>query len=298
MWNPSVLPFSPGFNKATDSFGRNTYGFSQHENKRLKVSLSANCSRLTGLLEGTVSEGWISDYSVAVKKCVDEFSALNGCLKDYKKESIVIAACSGPNRMFDYFGNLIDFYNRIDATQSAERIAVKGYSNYLFVVKCLMKELTEEYEAYETDEAALEFTARSFLREECLDQPLLKSWQDFRTRVKPAVLGISAGNNELAALLQESEQFEFSLKSNKGVLCEYMTAKASAYALRRQKMEKDISKGNALYRDLCSLLTDELFDSFDPDSQDEFTKDLEQVKGEYKALTDELVKIKEKYAEV
>ena len=300
MWNKSLFPFLPDFHQMRNVVNeQNEIRIAEQKNKYLRVVLSRKCSRLTMLLEGELKESWIEDYSTAISECVDAFSIVDKSISQYKKESIVIAACLGKNKLFDYFRNVIDFYNNnINPTQSAEKIAVKGYSNYLFVIRCLMRDLIEEYEAFEMVEGDFDITHRKFLKEECSDNEILNYWQAFRERAKSALVNESTETVEIANLIQESEQFEVLLKKDKDILCTYMAEKKEAYLERKLKIEKDITDGKELYKELNCLLTEDLFEGFNPDSQDEFSKDFEQVKDEYRMLTDEFSRIINKYSRV
>ncbi|MDO4332476.1 MAG: hypothetical protein Q4C58_07270 [Eubacteriales bacterium] len=235
----------------------------------------------------------MADYRYALRSCSAQWKELRCCQPEYKKQNLVLEAYYQRGKLMDYLEEVVKYaYADVRPADTAEKLAVKGYSNYLFVLKSLFDGLREKYDAFEEPGEQEDKTPiQSFLMNECRSNPFYDEWFALTDRIrelleKGKIRPLSA--QECAPVFGELDVTEYTLRRDHEKLTVYLREKQRAIRNRIVKMKQESERGKALYEALLQVLTPELFDKMDPDTLEAEQMSIEQIRDQYRALADRI----------
>lgn len=238
----------------------------------------------------------LADYRHTMRSCSIQWKALCAGQPEYKKQNLVLEAYYQRGKLMDYLEEVVKYaYADVRPTDTAEKLAVKGYSNYLFVLKNILEGLKENYEAFESPREQEDKTPiRSFLMSECRSNPFYDNWFALTDRIRELLekgKRRPLSNQECAPVFGELDMTECTLRRDHEKLTAYLQEKQRAFRNRAAKMKQESESGKALYEALVKVLTPELFERMDPDGLEMEQMDTEQIRAEYRALADRINEI-------
>lgn len=237
------------------------------------------------LFETDSEKSWLSEYQQARDACIEAYIAVERLRPEYRQKSVVQELYFQRDKLRDYLEQLVAFAEaECRPTDTAEKLAVKGYSNYLFVIKCTMESLKNHYEGASAETPAEECSVRSFLRKESTGQPVLEHWQQNRKQLAAIMKAPQVDRKACANVMAELDMLELTFKKEIDNIVEFLRNKAVALQNRHAVMLSGIRQSEALYRDLTGLLTEAVYLHFDPDASAIETWTVEQVKTQYRKL--------------
>lgn len=263
---------------------------------RLRDALKKRAGELLFMFEGNSRHAWLQDYRSVLNSCVSDYRRIEAIRAAYKKQSIVLESYYQRNKLRDYMEQMVAFAQAEPRpADTAEKLAVKGYSNYLFVIKCTMKDMEESLKTFAVSENDAEVTARTFLRLESAGQPLLEQWQSLRKRINHAFQTSPTDRREYTQLMQILDEIEVAFRHECAAVTAFLKDKQAAIPPRLEKMEAEIRAGEELGSMLTQLFTDSLFEQFDPDAVDDWDQDIWQVKEGHRALAEQMQLILDRF---
>lgn len=256
-----------------------------------KTILRQRAKDVENLIKGTDEKRHPSfaDYRHAISGCMNQWTALCACQPEYKKQNLVLEAYYQRGKLRDYLEETVKYANTAPrSSDTAEKVAIKGYSNYLFVLKHTFENLQARYESYEVLPRQEDRTPiRTFLMQECRANPFYDNWFRLSEKIRQLLEKAKTQpltDREFAQVFDELDLMEQTLNRQRDELTEYLREKQVSLQSRLEKMRQDCETGQALYQALQELLTPELFERMDPDTLEEEQKTMEQIKEEYRIL--------------
>lgn len=247
------------------------------------------CAEETARLVKGTSPLWkseLAEYSSAVADCVALWKNIQALRQRYRKADLTLSAYYQRGKLRDYLEEVVRFAQAdIKPTDTPEKLAVKGYNNFLFVVKTTWEELKQKQEAFIEEKTEDVAPIRSFLMTQCRGNPFYDNWFDLRDRILSAKKkdgGLS--RREYGILVEELEMTEHTLLRQKEELTAFLRERQSAMQTQAGRMETEAQKGESLYTALEALLTQELFQKMDPEGDTVGQMDMTEIKAEYRAL--------------
>lgn len=173
----------------------------------------------------------------------------------------------------DTLGKAEEFANRLRPEGDASWAREKGYHNYIFFLRLMMKELEERY-AQAQDPAkppseASPDNAAWFIREECGGIACLCSLPRARSAMKqmadravsgqPKEPGFDRAFGALASAVDEYTDCEGGAEQLRSLTAELRR--------RGQAVREELARGEAVYAALSSTMTQEWFDDFDSEAE-------------------------------
>lgn len=262
----------------------------------LRKALLKRGGAVQGMFEGLSRKGWLQDYNTALHSCIDAADRIAQIRPEYKKQSIVLENYYQRDKLLDYLEQLVAFScAEFRPADTGEKLAVKGYSNYLFVIRCTFQNMEEKIAGFEMPPAEEPMTARAFLRQESAGEPLLVQWQQLHQKIAQTLNKPAVPHKEYVQRLQELDEIEVSLQCSCKNAAAFLTEKAQVLLQRKDRMEEEIRTAKALYLALSQLLNEDLFKRFDPDAGDEWSLDVAQTKQIYRELAQQIQQILEQF---
>lgn len=269
---------------------------SGQEVSQLREALRKRASELLFMFEGSSKHGWLQEYRSALNGCISDYRRIVVLRVTYKKQSVVLESYYQRNKLRDYMEQMVAFAQAEPRpTDTAEKLAVKGYSNYLFVIKCTMKDMEENLKTFAPAEDDTEITARTFLRLESAGQPLLEQWQSLRKRINHVFQTSPTDRREYTRLMQDLDEIEVAFRHDCAAVTAFLKDKQAAMPPRLEKMEAEIQTGEELESMLTQLFTDALFEAYDPDATDDWDQDIQQVKEGHRELAEQMQLILDRF---
>lgn len=258
----------------------------------LRNALLKRGGAVQGMFEGRSKHGWLQEYRAALHSCMDTAGRIEQIRPEYRKQSIVLENYYQRDKLLDYLEQLTAF-SRAEPrpADTGEKLAVKGYSNFLFVIKCTLQGMEDKMAEFEMKPEEEPLIARIFLRQESSGEPLLEQWQQLHQKIAQTLKNPSAPYREYAQRLQELDEIEVSLQRSHKNAAVFLREKERVLLQREDRMEEEIRIAKALHHALSQLLTPDLFDRFDPDACDEWNMDVAQTKEAYRELACQIEEI-------
>lgn len=256
---------------------------------QLRQALLKRGSELLAMFEGNSRHGWLQEYRNALADCISNYRQIEKLRPEYKKQNIVLESYFQRSKLMDYMEQMISFAQAEPRpADTAEKLAVKGYSNYLFVIKCTMKDMEEALNCYVPTESDAELTARTFLKLESAGQPLLEEWQLLRGRINQVFKTSPTNKREYTQRMQELDEIEVAFRRSHGAVTAFLRDKQAAMLERMERMEAEIRLGEELCLMLRQLFTEALFERFDPDATEDWDQDIQQIKQGHRELAEQM----------
>lgn len=262
----------------------------------LRNALSKRGGAIQGKFEGESRQVWLQDYNASLHSCIAAADQIEQLRPEYKKQSIILESYYQRDKLLDYLEQLTVFSQAEPRpADTGEKLAVKGYSNYLFVIRCTLRAMEDNLAEHKMQLPKESLSARMFLKQESTGEPVLEQWQKLFQKIAQTLKSPSVVYKEYAVLLQELDELEVSFQRSYKAAAAFLAEKEQVLVQRRVKMEEEIRIANALHNALSQLFTEELFERFDPDIDDEWSLDVAQTKQAYRELAQRIQQILEEF---
>lgn len=267
--------------------GRAEFSYMDTEQPDQRKKLFDQAKEVSRLVKGLDGKGcWKGDYGAAVAGCVNTWKAMSDHRNRYQRADLILSSYYRQGKLLDSLEEMVYFAQAdIKPTDTAEKLAVKGYNNFLFGIRSIWENAKEAYGSFPQTQKEDQAPIRNFLMTECRDNPFYDNW--FQLYERLLVLQKKEGpltRRECAGCFEELELTEYSMKQQRSALIQYLLEKKKTLLARAQRLATEAQKGEALYAALDALLTPELFERMDPDTPEMEQCSMEEIKQMYREL--------------
>lgn len=226
--------------------------------------------------------------SESVKKCFGTWAGLFPLREKNDRAEIVLSAYYQSEKIRDTLIKLRDFVERMDTVDCDETAREMGYYNYIFFLERDMKDMRKKYEGSDLRQELLELTPDNvawFIQEECSEIAPIKDLPEVRTAARRmldlAEVGKKPPKRFRDIISAISTALELLKTGNKDKASTDLEELNNLLTERKETLEKNIKKGEDLYKDLIESKIDTWSQKFNPKEEPVRNMTREKVKAFY-----------------
>ena len=208
--------------------------------------------------------------SRSLRASFESWRTLQSLKEESEAAEVVLSAYYQQGKIRDFLSKIQVFTDRIESLSSVDTAREMGYNNYIFFLRDQISEMKEKYQRKQS-----EFSGEPiqnsvdnvlwFIRTECFTVASVKELPGAYETASRLLETMQCGREktrqdrkDIAAISSAIELFENGDKSELEMI-------SNGFKQRAKAIQASINEGTALYEALVSVMTEEWFDAFDPE---------------------------------
>lgn len=208
--------------------------------------------------------------SRSLRASFESWRTLQSLKEESEAAEVVLSAYYQQGKIRDFLSKIQVFTDRIESLSSVNTAREMGYNNYIFFLRDQISEMKEKYQRKQS-----EFSGEPiqnsvdnvlwFIRTECFTVASVKELPGAYETASRLLETMQCGREktrqdrkDIAAISSAIELFENGDKSELEMI-------SNGFKQREKAIQASINEGTALYEALVSVMTEEWFDAFDPE---------------------------------
>lgn len=226
--------------------------------------------RMREKIEAILSFETKGELSGSLRAGFESWRTLQSLKEESEAAEVVLSAYYRQGKIRDFLSKIQVFTNRIETLSSADAAREMGYNNYIFFLRDQVSEMKEKYRRRQS-EISGEPIQNSvdnvvwFIQTECCAATSVKELPGAYETASRLLETMQCGREktrqdrkDIAAVSGAIELFENGDKSE-------LERLSDGFEQRKKAIHASINEGTALYEALVSVMTEEWFDAFDPE---------------------------------